>query len=350
MSDAREHGVVGRVRPRCLAFALIAASACGTAEPVTEQVPVPRSDEVPVTETVPASVPVEASGTESDTSTDTNADTTVETDADASSDSASHALASVEPDVVLAVRDLGRGRARHDFEVPVACPLARVELDLEVESMPDGLVTLRTPTGREARLDLHVLTTTHFVRTWDWAMLDDLHAARGEPSQGTWTLEVRARGAMYQGGAQPHSSPMPEPIYPSAELRVYCEPEHAPAAPGSELRVEVEVSTAPRRPGAGVHALVPVREACVVDTLAMTLEGRAISTIGAPIRVVSPEGRVLRVREARPLRVGPFHLEAEVRGAAGLASEGVWELGVPRGSGGIALDAASLVIRCADSP
>ncbi|MBN8612822.1 MAG: proprotein convertase P-domain-containing protein, partial [Deltaproteobacteria bacterium] len=247
-----------RARPRCLAFALIAASACGTAEPVAEPIAVAGSDGVPVTETVPASV--HTSETDTDIGAETNEtapDTNTETDTHAlpvSSASGSHPLASVEPDVVLAVRDLGRGRARHDFEVPIACPLARVELDLEVESMPDGLVTLRTPSGREARLGLHVLTTTHFVRTWDWAMLDDLHAARGEPSHGTWTLEVRARGAMYQGGAQPHSSPMPEPIYPSAALRVYCEPEHAPAAPGSELRVEVEVATAPRRPGAGVHA------------------------------------------------------------------------------------------------
>jgi hypothetical protein len=109
-----------------------------------------------------------------------------------------------EPDwstpIVMRATDLGTGHASHTFVVERSCPLARVELDLEVESLPDGHVRLTAPSGTSTRLSLRVLTTPRFVRTWDWARLDGLHGERGRDAAGEWRLEVAASGVLYAPG------------------------------------------------------------------------------------------------------------------------------------------------------
>lgn len=253
----------------------------------------------------------------------------------------------VTADEVLVARDLGRGRAEHDFEVTSSCPLARVELDLEVESMPDGTVTLTSPTGRTQRLSLHVLTSTHFVRTWDWQLLPALHGLRGDPANGRWQLSIRASGARYQGGAQPHASDMPTPSFPRAELRVFCEPGHAPAT-GGRIDARVPVVHEPVRSGANVRALVPVSSECTIGSLTVSLEERWERESGASLTLVSPAGRRIRLEPARPMTTGPHATHTrDVVAVHGQPSHGLWEIVRTRASGSVMIDEAAIQIDCA---
>lgn len=263
-----------------------------------------------------------------------------------------HPPRGAEPDVALRVEPLGRGRASHVFDVapPHECPLARVELDLEVVSMPDGRVVLTSPRGTSASLPLHVLTTTHFVRTWDWSRLDALHGERGREAAGPWRLEVALRGALYRGGDQPRAAPMPTPEYPRAELRVFCEPARRArdATSDEPIRVVRDVPPQRARPGASVRALLPVEEQCVIESVDVEIQDTAEGAIGVRWQLVTPDGAVLPLTGFRFGDPGEQRkIVASTRRPRGLDSAGLWELLAPRASGSTALRRAGLTIHCA---
>lgn len=256
------------------------------------------------------------------------------------------------PDLVLHSQDLGRGHVEHDWLVATDadCQLARVELDLEVEGRPIGEVRLRSPSGVEDRLPLHVLTTYHFLRTWDWARLDALHALRGTSPRGTWTLEMRFEGAAYCGGSGPCSTGNESaPAYPNAELRVFCEPASRPAVEGHGVHTVVELPPpGPRRPGAAVRALLPVEGACVVEDLSVEVDYAERFSRSREFELVSPDGRILRTRASSPSSARlRRNVVARVPDAIGLQSAGLWELRAPRASGSVILNRVAMHITCA---
>jgi hypothetical protein len=328
-----------RAAPLTWCGALAFWVACGSPAPTTSAPPAPTTSAPPAPANATPPSPANAAPPAVNAAPPAPASSTPP--APAASD------AFVRPAALLEANDLGVGRLTHDFDVTASCPLARVELDLEVESMPDGTVTLRAPSGAEARLPLHVLTTTHFVRTWDWQLLPAMHALRGTDPSGRWSLAVRADGAVYRGGAQPSASPMPTPSFPHAALRVFCEP---PTEPASERTIDVRVPAEPAasRPGANVRALVPISRDCTIATMTVSLRERWRSEVGGGLVVVTPRGSTLRVEERAPAPRGATEtFSRDVVRAHGLSSAGLWEIVRPRAGGRVTLEEAGVQIDCA---
>ena len=259
----------------------------------------------------------------------------------------------LDGDVTLEARRLGRGRTQHAFEVAGTCPLGRVELDVGVDSMPDGFVELRAPSGRSARLPLHVLQID-FVRTWDWADLGALHDERRTSIAGTWTFESRLAGADYAQPATGETAPMPTPEITLVRLRLYCEPSVLPPAAGEETDRESTwtASWEPRarapRPGADARTLLAVHRDCAVAEVAVTAELAYDDGIYAQLRLVTPAGiaHVLRRVEAYSAGgSGTYRLVQRVELPEQPRASGIWELSLVRS--GDEIRRASLDFTCA---
>lgn len=256
----------------------------------------------------------------------------------------SAAVVAPEGDVALASGPLGRGHAIHAFDVARDCPLARIELEVEIESMPDGTVTLRAPDGTAARLPLHILTTTHFVRTWDWSALEALHSLRGRSVRGPWTVELSLRGAMYRTDPVP----MPEPELEDTRLRLWCEQTPVPAV---HRRLEASSEGAFRRawPGARVRALVAIEEQCEIGELQVEIAARRErNAFGQPWSLVAPDGARHELTVWPPGR-GPDRRTSvvSVSSVRGAASAGIWELLAPRAQPDLVLERFRLIVICA---
>lgn len=264
-----------------------------------------------------------------------------------------------EGDVVVEAQQLGFGTVRRVFEVAEACPLGRVELDVGVNSMPDGSVTLTAPSGRSARLRLRALQID-FVKTWDWAALEDLHDERGTPMAGTWVFESRLRGADYSQSATGETAPMPVPDVTVVRLRLFCEPRRgAPSAwgdAGDGVRLdEWTARWAPGarrpRPGADARALVAVRRDCTLGGVVADLElGFRTATEGR-VRLVEPDGtthdlgRVLA--HAGVDRPGRHRFSRTLPLERGPRAAGLWELVFREAGADDSIEAASLRFLCA---
>jgi hypothetical protein len=255
-------------------------------------------------------------------------------------------------DVTLEARRLGRGRTQHAFEVAATCPLGRVELDVGVDSMPDGFVELRAPSGRKARLPLHVLQID-FVHTWDWADLDALHEERGTSIAGTWTFESRLAGADYAQPATGETAPMPTPEITLVRLRLFCEPAVVPPVAGEDTEREStwtaswEPRTRAPRPGADSRTLVAVHRDCVVVAVAVTAELAYDDGIYAQVRLITPAGTVHVVRRVEAYSAGgsgTCRVERRVELPEHPGAAGIWELSLVRN--GHEIRTASLEFSC----
>ncbi|MBN1772054.1 MAG: hypothetical protein JXB32_12370 [Deltaproteobacteria bacterium] len=260
-------------------------------------------------------------------------------------------------DVVLEAKHLGRGEVRRTFEVTETCALGRVELDVGVDSMPDGFVTLTAPSGRSARLRLRALQID-FIKTWDWAALEGLHPERGVPIAGTWTYESRLRGADYSQPATGETDPMPTPDVTVARLRLFCEPVRSGtgAADAADERVELDEWTASwepnaraPRPGAHPRTLLAVHRDCTLGGIVATLELGFDGGIYGRARLVAPDGTLHnlgRVEASAPGGgAGRHPISRTVLLEDGPRAAGIWELAfVADGAGTI--ETAGLKFLC----
>lgn len=248
--------------------------------------------------------------------------------------------------VALASGRLGRGHAIRTFDVARDCPLARLELEVEIESMPDGSVTLRAPDGTAARLPLHILATTHFVRTWDWSALEALHGLRGRSMRGPWTVELSLRGAMYRTDPVP----MPTPEIRDTRLRLWCEPTSVPAAHHT-IQASSEGTFRRAWPGGSVRALAAIEEQCAIGELQVEIAARRERTaFGQSWSLISPDGARHELTVWPPGR-GPDRRTSVVTvpSARGSASAGIWELQAPRAQPDLVLERFGLTVTCAGS-
>jgi hypothetical protein len=246
-------------------------------------------------------------------------------------------------DVSLASGRLGRGHAIHAFGVARDCPLARVELEVEIESMPDGTVTLRAPDGTSARLPLHVLTSTHFVRTWDWSALEVLHGLRNRPMRGPWTVELSLRGATYRTDPVP----MPTPEIEDTRLRLWCEPTPIPATHRT-LQASSEGTFRRAWPGASVRALAAIEEQCSIGELQVEIAARRERTaFGQTWSLIAPDGTQHDLITWPPGH-GPDRRTSvvDVPSVRGSASAGIWELQSPRAQPDLVLERFGLTAIC----
>lgn len=261
-------------------------------------------------------------------------------------------------DVSLALEHLGRGPATRTFEVSESCALGRVELDVGVDSMPDGFVTLTAPSGRAARLRLRVLQI-EFIKTWRWEDLEGLHAERGTSVAGTWTFQSRLAGADYAQPSSGETAPMPVPDVTLARLRLFCEPAHdggdtEAVADGGTALGEWTTSWEPHaravRPGAHPRTLVAVHRDCRLGGIVARLELGFDGGIYGRARLVAPDGTVHPLGRVEASAAGGgagrHPISRTVLLEDGPRAAGLWELAFAADGAGGTLETAGLTFLC----